>query len=59
MLHAEYGYKKVFKADYKYKNYRKFAGYLAELHDAGVIAEEVITPEEKEKLVMVAQGKLR
>lgn len=59
VLHAEHGYKKVFKADYKYKNYRRFAGYLAELHDAGVIAEEVITPEEKEKLLLVAKGKLR
>lgn len=59
VLHAEHGVKTVFKANYKYKNYRKFAGYLVELHDAGVIAEEVITPEEKEKLVMVAQGKLR
>lgn len=59
VLHAEHGYKKVFKADYKYKNYRRFAGYLAALHDAGVIAEEVITPEEKEKLLMVANGKLR
>ena len=58
MLHAEYGYKKVFKADYKYKNFRRFAGYLAELHDTGVIAEEVITSEEKEKLLLVAKGKL-
>ncbi len=59
VLHAEHGVKTVFKADYKYKNYRKFAGYLVELHDAGVIAEEVITPEEKEKLLLVAKGKLR
>ena len=58
VLHAEHGGKTVFKANYKYKNYRKFAGYLVELHDAGVIAEEVITPEEKEKLLMVANGKL-
>ena len=58
VLHAEHGVKTVFKANYKYKNYRRFAGYLVELHDAGVIAEEVITPEEKEKLLMVANGKL-
>ena len=59
MLHAEHGVKKVFKADYRYKNYRRFAGYLAELHDVGVIAEAVISPEEKEKLLLVANGKLR
>ena len=48
--------KKVFKADYKYKNFRRYAGYLAELHDAGAIAKEVISPEEKEKLLLVAKG---
>ena len=57
VLHAEYGYKTVFKADSRYKNFRRFAGYLSELHDAGVIGEEVISPEEKEKLLLLARGK--
>ncbi len=56
VLHAEYGYKKVFKADCRYKNFSRFAGYLSELYDAGVIGEKVILPEEKEKLLLLAQG---
>jgi len=57
VLHAEYGYKKVFKADCRYKNFSRFAGYLSELYDVGVIGAEVISPEEKEKLLLLARGK--